>query len=211
MPERNVIQRPEILRRITRELGMRQAHVAPTLNEGIQAVVIAEDLTQVGSREVFRNTRGRQLRVSALTQQQHFTLRNPVGSGVVLYPRKLILQHAVGVGANVQVILGMTTIAGETFIPSLTWYTDAKTGVGLAAGENRTKGIIAAVVFATPSATLFLGEFRIDPPPNRLEIDLTDFQIYEGFYLLIVPAEEGGDTWVCNWEWAERPTPVLNF
>ena len=42
----NVVQAPELLRRLTQRLGMRQAHVAPTLNEGIQAVVILDDISR---------------------------------------------------------------------------------------------------------------------------------------------------------------------
>lgn len=43
MAEHNLIQNPDIIGRLAKLLGMRQAHVAPTLNEGIQAVVIVDD------------------------------------------------------------------------------------------------------------------------------------------------------------------------
>lgn len=40
----NIIQRPELLLQLREALGLRQAHVAPTLNEGIQAVVVVADI-----------------------------------------------------------------------------------------------------------------------------------------------------------------------
>lgn len=40
MGEHNIIQAPEIIRRLTKTLGMRQPHVTPTLAETIQPVVI---------------------------------------------------------------------------------------------------------------------------------------------------------------------------
>lgn len=45
MPEFNIIQRPELLLELSKRLGLKQAHVTPTLNEGVQAVVVVEDLT----------------------------------------------------------------------------------------------------------------------------------------------------------------------
>jgi hypothetical protein len=44
--EYNLIQRPDLLRRLTQRLGIRQMHVAPALSEGVQTVVVLEDLTR---------------------------------------------------------------------------------------------------------------------------------------------------------------------
>ena len=43
--ERNLIQAPELIARITSLLGMKQRSVAPTLNETLQPVIIAGDVT----------------------------------------------------------------------------------------------------------------------------------------------------------------------
>lgn len=43
MAEYNLIQKPNLIRRLQTLLGMRQAHITPTLNEGVQAVVILAD------------------------------------------------------------------------------------------------------------------------------------------------------------------------
>jgi len=45
MPEVNVIQRPELMLKLAQRLGLRQAHISPTLNEGVQPVVILDDFS----------------------------------------------------------------------------------------------------------------------------------------------------------------------
>ncbi|HKW42523.1 MAG TPA: hypothetical protein VJN39_14840 [Gemmatimonadales bacterium] len=44
--EHNLIQRPDLLARLRVALGMRQMHVAPALNEGVQPVVIVADVSR---------------------------------------------------------------------------------------------------------------------------------------------------------------------
>jgi hypothetical protein len=45
-PEVNIVQNPDIIRRLATGLGVRQAHITPALNEGLQAVVVLEDLSE---------------------------------------------------------------------------------------------------------------------------------------------------------------------
>jgi hypothetical protein len=49
VPEYNLIQAPELLQRVRIALGLRQAHFLSTINEGLQAVVVVEDLTKRGT------------------------------------------------------------------------------------------------------------------------------------------------------------------
>lgn len=51
--DHNVIQSPEVLQRLAKFLGMRGAHITPTLNEGVQAVVVVGDVSMIG--DTFRN------------------------------------------------------------------------------------------------------------------------------------------------------------
>lgn len=51
MPEFNLIQAPELLRKLSQLVGLRQAHVVPTLNEGVQAVVILADVRDQERRD----------------------------------------------------------------------------------------------------------------------------------------------------------------
>jgi hypothetical protein len=44
--DRNVIQSPELLRQLAQRLGLRECHVSPTLNEGVQAVVVLDDVSR---------------------------------------------------------------------------------------------------------------------------------------------------------------------
>lgn len=44
----NVIQAPELLRRLAQRLGLREAHVSSTLQEGMVAAIIVDDLTERG-------------------------------------------------------------------------------------------------------------------------------------------------------------------
>lgn len=46
MAEHNLIQRPDLLRRLALGLGLRQPHITPALDEGVKAVVIMEDFRE---------------------------------------------------------------------------------------------------------------------------------------------------------------------
>lgn len=50
-PDYNLIQRPEVIRRLSRFFGLRQHHITPSLNEGVQPVVLVADLTREGELE----------------------------------------------------------------------------------------------------------------------------------------------------------------
>ena len=45
-PETNIIQRPELIRSLQQRLGLRQAHIAPVLQEGVQPVIIMDSLLE---------------------------------------------------------------------------------------------------------------------------------------------------------------------
>ena len=49
MSEHNLIQAPELLRRLASRLGMRQMHISPALTEGITPVIIVDDISEPGS------------------------------------------------------------------------------------------------------------------------------------------------------------------
>jgi hypothetical protein len=79
----NLIQAPEILLRLSRALGLRQAHVTPTLNEGVQAVVLIADVSRDPSAPIVQAYRsGAFSTVAAGLLFHSFNLCNPVGSGV---------------------------------------------------------------------------------------------------------------------------------
>lgn len=89
-PEHNVIQAPELIRRLRERLGLRQAHVSPALTEGITAVVIADDLREGQFSAVdVRPCLG----TVAITAPAGFPskvwLANPFGSGVTVRVRRI--------------------------------------------------------------------------------------------------------------------------
>jgi hypothetical protein len=82
VPEHNIIQRPELLRRLQQRMGMRQMHVAPAMNEGVQPVVILDDLTLVPSN-VVPTFLGTAYRIGTAAAYSCNVLHNPPGSGVI--------------------------------------------------------------------------------------------------------------------------------
>lgn len=94
----NLIQAPEILSRLTRKLGLRQMHIAPTLNEGVQAVVLLDDVSDPldTQKPVFL---GRAIGVGVLAGNAAAgAIWNPPGSGVRV--QLLTIWAASGQGAD---------------------------------------------------------------------------------------------------------------
>lgn len=99
--EHNIIQNPEILRRMQQGLGMRQAHVAPVLGEGLQPVVIVEDLTRARDQEAIRWVMSAQLTTTSDTVNAYRSTAdflNPIGSGVRLRI-KWFMMEGIGITA----------------------------------------------------------------------------------------------------------------
>jgi len=97
-PEHNIVQNPELIRRLQQFLGLRQAHVAPALSDGVMPVVILGD---VGQRREFGGF------VSAGTQSQDgngvlfstAALTNPIGSGVKARVKRMYVS-CIGSGSQ---------------------------------------------------------------------------------------------------------------
>lgn len=61
----NLIQSPELLARLAQEFGLRQQHINPTLNEGVQPVVIVSDLSAPERKGLAGRVSGIEVTVSA--------------------------------------------------------------------------------------------------------------------------------------------------
>lgn len=101
MPTHNLVQNPELIRRITNGLGLRQAHVTPAVNEGIQVVVIADDLRGGSVPSALDSSRfscgTEQTRAGEDGHTAATQLRNPIDSKVIARVRSLRLQsNAMG-------------------------------------------------------------------------------------------------------------------
>lgn len=82
----NVVNAPEMLRTLQQRLGIKQAHIAPTLAEHISPVVIVEDITATSKRERWYYI-GLDTVASAATAPIQSMLYNPATSGVLVYMR----------------------------------------------------------------------------------------------------------------------------
>lgn len=84
--EHNLIQSPEIVRRLTSRFKLRQGHVAPVLNEGVQPIVIVDDLREAKEFAPLHTFSGTVLApgdvTTVPTRDGVAMIVNPVASGV---------------------------------------------------------------------------------------------------------------------------------
>jgi hypothetical protein len=83
MAEYNILQNPDLIRRLQRRTGIRQAHIAPALNEGVQTVIILDDLTQQRSDTILYATGVRSSGAGDGVSNPIVGLLNPVGSHTI--------------------------------------------------------------------------------------------------------------------------------
>lgn len=84
-PEHNIIQRPQLMKRVADFLGMRQAHILPTLNEGVTACLIIGDTSDERSKLIRSYAAaGEASGGDGLTKTSCLVLLNPASSGVVV-------------------------------------------------------------------------------------------------------------------------------
>lgn len=122
MAEYNLIQAPELVRRLQRRLGIRQAHISPTLNEGVQTVVVMDDLTNQKS------------------ETQRFALGRGVGNDSAGGNLSTVgLWNAAGSGKRVRVISIVTEQQTLTF-PTLQNFALSNMGAAPVAGSAVVAG-----------------------------------------------------------------------
>lgn len=83
MAEYNLIQSPELIRRLTKFLGLRQAHIVPTLDENVVASIILADISKEPEFLPRRFAAQGQIDGDSTSLGFGFRLDNPVASGVV--------------------------------------------------------------------------------------------------------------------------------
>lgn len=83
MPEYNLIQNPELVRRLTALLGLRQAHIAPTLDENVTPVVLLADVQREPEFLPRRFSANGLCDGDNVTLGGGFRLENPSTSGIV--------------------------------------------------------------------------------------------------------------------------------
>jgi hypothetical protein len=108
--EFNLIQAPELIAKLARAFGMRQAHIAPTLDEGVKAVVVLEDLSRQGAiRPSMAHSKKRTVSNGvyfqpSVTQEAVLQIINTKTDGTVYSLRRMIVGAPTG---NATVLLGL--------------------------------------------------------------------------------------------------------
>lgn len=114
-PEHNIIQVPSILRRLRDRLGLRQMHVAPVLNEGLQAVLVVDDLQDGAYNRDVKACMGTIAVAGVAALFSSVWLSNAAGRNVVLRVRRFECHEQTLAAAVHQVIvLPQTAIVGTT-------------------------------------------------------------------------------------------------
>lgn len=155
MPTHNLIQNPELIRRLAEGLGVRQAHVTPALNEGVQAVVLLDDLRGAGQlvdADAKRFSLYSNMDRGASTDGHNpcWQLRNPVDSRTVARVRRVSLRliNPNNEGLTQLIALGSYVNSGTTAAAGLIGVgrglLDDPGAGGIANGSRRGFGFNAA-------------------------------------------------------------------
>lgn len=151
MPEYNLIQAPEKIQRLSKLFGIRQAHVTPTLNEGVQAVVLLDDVRDDKVNVPSRTFAGRLDPIAAgdgAGLVPYIYLENPLGSGVTVLLRRWWFQM-VGGTINNQVAV-RTAITGPASLATI---------IGEAKGFDRSGSVYSAPVRGTSKANVASAQY----------------------------------------------------
>lgn len=193
----NVIQNPELILRLRRALGLVQAHVTPTLNEGVQPVVILGDVSDVGPVPRDRIATFNGFATGALNGNVFIV--NPNGSGVDLVMRKLIASGQ----ANGALAWGLSFFApGAT--PTDTRFVNLTLLPGTIAAQNAAArgGVVAqGGAFGNASDVTASTFFSTDRQP--VQIDLEGWVVPEGVYFQCYGAINVNGMAV-TFEWSEE-------
>lgn len=115
-PEHNKVQAPELLRRLTRLLGLRQMHVAPSLTEGVTPVVVLGDVSERPSEHLAERIYG--FSVFAITDATNtragIYLVNPPGTPVDVELHRLAFYATTTAGAPAPVEVGIGSLTPTT-------------------------------------------------------------------------------------------------
>ncbi len=202
-PEHNLIQSPEVLKRIAAFTGVRQQHILPALNEGVQSVLVVGDISQragtgkeVGAYASFTTS----LAGNAPT----FVLWNRTGSGKRVRLNRInwsCAGTASGI-ARVQVAYGTEVGLPGILSPQPTIYTDP---MGQALAQTR---LVAMYTGPHPilGGGIFFNATCTDNVPGEHAFDGDGPELKPGFSMRLQIAELGALlTLTGGMAWTEEP------
>lgn len=214
MAEFNLIQAPSLLRRLTKGLGLKQQHIAPALNEGVQAVVVVEDFSAIAYGETLRkNAHGFRANLTSDAGFISFVFINPASSGLIMRLRDAMLYAKSGTGGrglNTSCVLtggAATGLTGLLFANGKGVFDDVAGIVRPSNCDfnvNRVPTIVPGTTyneFPTPPNVPVTG----GTTQTQLYMDLTGFNVLPGAYLAFTPRVElGDDVWTGWGRWQEE-------
>jgi hypothetical protein len=227
MPEFNLIQAPELLQRVRRALGLKQAHALSTLNEGVQAVVVIDDYARraVPSdvlREMF-GTSGRMSTDAGLVNVLHAGIGLTPSVGTVGGGRRVIRVKSTQIYCNNPARAG-TLVGWGVHSP---W---PPTGFGFTGGTRQfSHPTLQEAIQSVQPAGLTMGFDNGQPPgaithgvggtafwhPPYIELHHPELLLVSekdsvsqttGFLVIVNDAAAPGTTeWTVTWQFAVGP------
>lgn len=213
--DHNVIQRPELLRLLQQRLGLQQAHVAPTLAEHVQPVVILEDFGRSPANIGLRFGVWTSMQAGAANPAAAWYIRP--NAGVIGRLHRIVFHSALASG--LWNIAFQNTPTG----PVMNTFTGDRSGVCLAQGDllppdvlARSTGLAQCRVAGgdkNPGAVTFWEGhyFSADPPtgqvlPYEIKFDHLYLAPYKvGFNTLWFWVEDTAGQGEAYFEWEEIP------
>lgn len=220
MAEYNLIQSPELIRRLTSLLGLRQAHIAPTLDENVSAVVVISDVSREPEYLPRRFSAAGAIDGDNAVVGGGFQLQNPLNSGVIAKVTRVITTQFSVVRQGGDSLYMSVEPFGTNALPNVIntvrgrdWR-KGKGTVGQPAGEAPSTLFLLT---GTGNTNLALTQFNVGvrgfqtgntatDTVGIVELDTTDWGIFlqPGFQLsgmLQDPIPAG----TCTVMWEERP------
>lgn len=101
VPEFNLIQRPDLILRLQQMLGIRQAHITPSLAETVVPVVVFGDVRDTGGdRQIVRKAWGSVDLLPTVGTFGHVALGNPVTSRTIVTVRHIRMHNPIAASTN---------------------------------------------------------------------------------------------------------------
>ncbi len=204
-PEHNLIQRPDLGRSLQRMLGIRQPHIAPTLQEGVQPVVIVGDTRDVASTQLDGLWASGTLWLTGSPPGSNVILNhvlwNPATSGVDLYIRVVRVETSSGgtvgfqMGRYASTTPGGAAVGSQVLLEDRARWLTGQAPVGTLYQETRTGSPATHTVEKNYAqhvcSALGFAEFRpnVILPPGQ------------GFGVALDPSDS--QNLRTSWEWQE--------
>lgn len=206
VPEHNLVQNPEVLGKMAKFLGMRQAHVAPAVTEGITPVLVVGDISGRGTGSLIMKGASTLTPAPGGVLTPASALHNSASSGVRVRVRELEftgLSSATGIP-----VFGLFIANENAFVTALaadlvyTLSPPQQTGpASIAVGVFPRAGGIPLLAVTNAMKRWKLGDFV----PQRVAFGGDGVALDPGKIMLLVHDDPTVGSMYANWTWTEEP------